>query len=200
MSDSLRSCGLYSPWNSPGWILEWVAFSFSRNLPNPGIEPRSPALQMNSYQLSHKGSLSFTLNWWINLVPAEKLSVSKVKDYLKKKIFFLMWTLKKNLYWICYTIASVLCFVFWTRRRWDFSSLTRDQTCSVCIGRWSLSHWITREVLIDLFFFIDSNLLKNCFLLEDNCFIILCCWFMLMYGRNQRLLLNVTLCSTTLSP
>ena len=26
-------------------ILEWVAISFSRGLPNPGIEPRSPALQ-----------------------------------------------------------------------------------------------------------------------------------------------------------
>ena len=26
-------------------ILEWVDFPFSRDLPNPGIEPRSPALQ-----------------------------------------------------------------------------------------------------------------------------------------------------------
>ena len=28
--------------------LEWVAISFSRDLPNPGIEPRSPALQVDS--------------------------------------------------------------------------------------------------------------------------------------------------------
>ena len=26
-------------------ILEWVAIPFSRGLPNPGIEPQSPALQ-----------------------------------------------------------------------------------------------------------------------------------------------------------
>ena len=26
-------------------ILEWVAFPYSRNLPNPGVEPRSPPLQ-----------------------------------------------------------------------------------------------------------------------------------------------------------
>jgi len=26
-------------------ILEWVAISFSGDLPDPGIEPRSPALQ-----------------------------------------------------------------------------------------------------------------------------------------------------------
>ena len=29
-------------------ILEWVAFSFSGDLPNPGIEPRSPTLQADS--------------------------------------------------------------------------------------------------------------------------------------------------------
>ena len=29
-------------------IQEWVAFPFSRDLPNPGIEPRSPALQVDS--------------------------------------------------------------------------------------------------------------------------------------------------------
>ena len=29
-------------------ILEWVAFTFSRNLPNPGIKPRSFALQADS--------------------------------------------------------------------------------------------------------------------------------------------------------
>ena len=29
-------------------VLEWVAVPFSRDLPNPGIEPRSPALQADS--------------------------------------------------------------------------------------------------------------------------------------------------------
>ena len=29
-------------------ILEWVAFPFSRDLPNSGIEPGSPALQADS--------------------------------------------------------------------------------------------------------------------------------------------------------
>ena len=29
-------------------ILEWVAFSSPGNLPNPGIEPRSPALQADA--------------------------------------------------------------------------------------------------------------------------------------------------------
>ena len=29
-------------------ILEWVAFPFSGDLPNPGIEPRSPTVQVDS--------------------------------------------------------------------------------------------------------------------------------------------------------
>ena len=31
------------PWNSPGKNMEWVAIPSSRDLTNPGIEPRSPA-------------------------------------------------------------------------------------------------------------------------------------------------------------
>ena len=34
-------------------ILQWVAYPFSRDLPDPGIEPRSPML---IYQLSYEGS------------------------------------------------------------------------------------------------------------------------------------------------
>ena len=36
-------------------ILEWVAVPFSRDLPDPGIKPASPALQVDSLPLSHWG-------------------------------------------------------------------------------------------------------------------------------------------------
>ena len=36
-------------------ILEWVAFSFSGDLPNPGIEPRSPTLQSDSLPAEPQG-------------------------------------------------------------------------------------------------------------------------------------------------
>ena len=36
-------------------IQEWVAFPSPGDLPNPGIEPASPALQMASLQLRHQG-------------------------------------------------------------------------------------------------------------------------------------------------
>ena len=42
-------------------ILQWVASS-PGDLPNPGIEPRSPTLQVVFYQLSHEGS-SRILEW-----------------------------------------------------------------------------------------------------------------------------------------
>ena len=41
-------------------ILEWVAFPFSRGLPNPGIEPRSPALQADSLPAGSQGKLKKT--------------------------------------------------------------------------------------------------------------------------------------------
>ena len=34
-------------------ILEWVAMPSSKDLPNPGIEPVSPAGKMDSYALRH---------------------------------------------------------------------------------------------------------------------------------------------------
>ena len=39
-------------------ILEWLAISFARDLPNPGIEPRSPALQADSLLTELQGKPS----------------------------------------------------------------------------------------------------------------------------------------------
>ena len=39
-------------------ILEWVAISFSRGSLYPGVEPKSPAFQVDSLALSHKGRRS----------------------------------------------------------------------------------------------------------------------------------------------
>ena len=38
-------------------ILEWIAIPFSRDLPNPGIEPGSPALQADSLPSEPSGKL-----------------------------------------------------------------------------------------------------------------------------------------------
>ena len=38
-------------------ILKWVAFASPGDLPNPGIEPRSPALQVGSLPAESQGKL-----------------------------------------------------------------------------------------------------------------------------------------------
>ena len=61
---------LLSPWDFLGRILEWVAIPFSRgssqprdgDLPEPGIEPRSPAWQPDSLPLSHLGSPYYSIH------------------------------------------------------------------------------------------------------------------------------------------
>ena len=60
MSDSLQPYGPYIPWNSPGQNTEWVAFPFSRDLPNPGIKPRSPTSQADSLPIEPPGKAKNT--------------------------------------------------------------------------------------------------------------------------------------------
>ena len=43
-------------------ILEWIAIPFSRDLPNPGIEPTSLALQAESLPLSQQGKCTVVLH------------------------------------------------------------------------------------------------------------------------------------------
>ena len=56
MSDCWRPHGLYSPWNSPGQNTGVGSLSLLQGIfPNPGIEPRSPALQVDSLPAEPQG-------------------------------------------------------------------------------------------------------------------------------------------------
>ena len=60
-SDSLRPCGLHSPWNSPGQNTGGGSLSLLQgNLPNPGIEPRSPTLRADSLPAEPQGKAKST--------------------------------------------------------------------------------------------------------------------------------------------
>ena len=53
---TLRSHGLYSPWNSPGQNTGVGSLSLLQgDLPNPGIKARSPALQVDSLPAESQG-------------------------------------------------------------------------------------------------------------------------------------------------
>ena len=55
VSDSLRPQRLYSPWNSPGQNTGVGNFLSPGDLPNPGIDPRSPILQADSLPTEPEG-------------------------------------------------------------------------------------------------------------------------------------------------
>ena len=60
-------------------ILEWAAISFSRDLPNPGIEPGSPAFQTRRFTVW--ATRKFCIQRWFTqptLVPALILDILKV--------------------------------------------------------------------------------------------------------------------------
>ena len=60
--------------------------------------------------------------------------------------FFLMWTILKVFIEFVTILLLFSGFGFLAQGIWDVSSPTMDQTCTPCIGRWSLNHWTTREV------------------------------------------------------
>ena len=66
MSDSLQPCGLYSPWNSLwnsiGQNTGVASLPSPVDLPNPGIEPRPPALQVDSLPAEPQGCLSHAVS------------------------------------------------------------------------------------------------------------------------------------------
>ena len=63
VSDSLWPYGLYSPWNSPGQNTGVGSLSLLQgDLPNPGIEPRSPTLQADSLPAEPQGKPSCCWN------------------------------------------------------------------------------------------------------------------------------------------
>ena len=72
-----------------------------------------------------------------------KLFVSEVVWPIFFKVF-----LKLNLLQYCFWFFFFFFYVlaFWLQGMWDLSSLTRDQTHTPCIGRWSLNHRTAREV------------------------------------------------------
>ena len=45
-------------------VLEWVSMPSSRGSSDPGIKPRSPAMQTDSLLLSHQGSPCKVDSWW----------------------------------------------------------------------------------------------------------------------------------------
>ena len=66
-------------------ILEWVAFPFFRDLPNPGIEPRSPVLQADSLPAEPQGKPICVLYVIKKNNKKNKIKIENKKKKKKKK-------------------------------------------------------------------------------------------------------------------
>ena len=56
-----------------------------------------------------------------------------------------MWTIFKVFTEFVTILLLFYVLVFWSWGRCGLSSLTRDQTCSLCVERWNLNHWSNRK-------------------------------------------------------
>ena len=61
-------------------ILEWVAIPFSRDLPNPGIKPGSPALQADSLPFEPPRKPPWGI-WWAQITLAKPSAVWHSKEF-----------------------------------------------------------------------------------------------------------------------
>ena len=94
--------GLYNPWNSPGQNTGVDSHSVLQgNLPNPGIEPRSPALQADSLPAEPQGKafffffffyLSVYIFWW-HINDNMFLSLPSILNFITYPLllFLLVW-------------------------------------------------------------------------------------------------------------
>ena len=127
MSSSLWPYGLYSPWNSPGQNTGVGSLSLLQGIfPTQGSNPGLPRCRWVRYQLSHKGSQRI-LEWVA--YPFSKGS-SRPRNWTKvsciaggfftnqKTVYVRVYSFLKSLYWLCYNIASVLCFGFAGPKTW----------------------------------------------------------------------------------
>ena len=91
-------------------------------------------------------SLNVQFRWQLTSCSSRKTFI----PFLKKKNSFLMWTIFKVFIEFITRLLLFQVLFFWPWGLWDLSSLTRDRTCSPCIGRCSLNHWTASEVSLSL--------------------------------------------------
>ena len=72
--------------------------------------------------------------------------------------FLFMWSIFKVFIKFVTMLLLLYVLVFWPWLMWNLSSLTKDWTCTPCIGKRSLNHWAAREVL-NVFLYLSNQCL-----------------------------------------
>ena len=97
MSNSLRPHGLYSPWNSPGQNTGAGSLSLTSpgDLPKPGMEPKSPALQAGSLPDEPQGKPKNTGVGNLSLLQRIFLTQEWNRGLLHCSRFFTNWAIRE---------------------------------------------------------------------------------------------------------
>ena len=149
------------------------------DLPNPGVEPGSPALQADALlseppqktsqvALVRKnspakvGDTRHGFDPWSGRSPGggngnplqyfclENSTERGTWQATVHRVAKSQTQLSKIIYLLQYCFCSVFS-VFWQQGIWDLSYPTRNRTHTPCIGRQNLNHWTSREVLEGMF-------------------------------------------------
>ena len=116
---------------------------------------------------THSSILVWRIPWTIQTMVLQRVGHDWATFTLPKRktclFFFFFNSLSFKVFdWVCYNIASILCFDFWSLGTLDLSSTTRDETHTPCVRRQSLNHWTTREIRKTCFFKKNSFKFKLC--------------------------------------
>ena len=87
-------------------IVEWVAISFSRDLPNPGIKPGPPHCRQILYHLSHQGSPLRTITTMYCVSTYQRLSYGALLTTNKQECVILILQIRK----LCF---KKVCYSSW---------------------------------------------------------------------------------------
>ena len=95
-------------------ILAWLAYPFQGDLPNPGIKPGSPALQVDSYQLNYQGSPFDSHELLKEAKKSIVLEIKLVIPWMRNEVVFTkLYVICQNsapsthFTWLCFTISKV---------------------------------------------------------------------------------------------
>ena len=95
-------------------ILEWLLCPLPGDIPDPGIEPESPALQVDSLPLSHQGSPSLVVQWLKLHLPKQRVPVWylvwEIRSYMlqsEAKIFQIIIKFKNLFQWLLWKLLHV---------------------------------------------------------------------------------------------
>ena len=114
-------------------------------------------MKMSSVYNKHVKTFAKPREWIFRPYDVEHISLNKCPNNktcyrMSGRIF---WSnIVTNSILVLFHLFFVFCFFFGPRGIWNLSSPTRDQTCILCVTKWSLSHWTPIKIPIHWFFFI----------------------------------------------